>query len=332
MLGAAVREATSTQPDRDIVFLATSDEEAGGTFGIDWVLEHHRDLVRAGVALNEGGRIRVLEGRPVYCAIQCAEKVPYNVVMTATGTGGHASVPHRGNAIARLARSLARIEAHEEPVTLDDVSRGFFAGLARVWPDAAIATAMGDVASTDPKQRRLGARALSALPAFDAVLRNGISPTLISGGIKSNVIPTEAKVTLNIRLLPGATIDELLARLRAVVDDTEVRFEIISTGDDAPPSPLNGEGYRAICDALAALDPSILPVPYLGTGATDSAPLRQAGTHCYGLLPFPMEQGDEDRMHGHDERVSVNALGFGVRLTCGIVQRLAFSGPSPSGI
>jgi acetylornithine deacetylase/succinyl-diaminopimelate desuccinylase-like protein len=332
LLAQRFAEATATQPDRDIVFLATSDEEAGGTFGIDWVLEHHRDLVRAGVALNEGGRIRLLDGRPVYCAIQCAEKVPYNVVMTAIGTGGHASVPHRGNAIARLARALARIEAHEEPVTLDDVSRGFFAGLARVWPDAAIARAMGDVASTDPKQRALGARALSALPAFDAVLRNGISPTLISGGIKSNVIPTEAKVTLNIRLLPRATIEELLARLRGVVDDTEVRFEVLSTGDDAPPSPLNGEGYRAICDALAALDPSILPVPYLGTGATDSAPLRQAGTHCYGLLPFPMEQGDEDRMHGHDERVSVNALGFGVRFTCGIVQRLAFSGPSPSRI
>lgn len=321
-------ETTPAVPSRDIVFLATSDEEAGSTLGIDWVLKHHADLVQAGVALNEGGRIRVLDGRPAYCAIQCAEKVPYNVVMTATGTGGHASVPHGGNAIARLVRSLARIEAHEEPVTLGDVSRGFFGGLAGVWPDPAIAGAMADVVSNDPKRVAAGARVLSALPALDAVLRNGISPTLISGGIRPNVIPTEAQATLNVRLLPGARIDDLLARLRAVVDDNDVRFEVVSKGSDAPPSPLTGEGYRAICDALAALDPSIVPVPFLSAGATDSAPLRKSGMHCYGLLPFPMEQEDEDRMHGHDERVSVNALGFGVRLTCGIVQRLAFGSAS----
>jgi len=203
LLARRFADATSTQPDRDIVFLATSDEEAGGAFGIDWILENHRELVRAGIALNEGGRIRVVDGRPLYCAIQCAEKVPYNVVLKATGTGGHASVPHRGNAIARLARALARIEAHQEPVTLDDVSRGFFGGLARVWPDPEVATAMGDVASNDPQRRAAGARVLSALPPLDAVLRNGISPTLISGGIRSNVIPTEAQATLNVRLLPG---------------------------------------------------------------------------------------------------------------------------------
>jgi len=327
LLARRFADATSTQPDRDIVFLATSDEEAGGAFGIDWILENHRELVRAGIALNEGGRIRVVDGRPLYCAIQCAEKVPYNVVLKATGTGGHASVPHRGNAIARLARALARIEAHQEPVALDDVSRGFFGGLARVWPDPEVATAMGDVASNDPQRRAAGARVLSALPPLDAVLRNGISPTLISGGIRSNVIPTEAQATLNVRLLPGATIDELLHRLRKAIDDPEVGFEVVSKGEDAPSSPLDGEGYRAICAALAALDPSILAVPYLSTGATDSAPLRMAGMQCYGILPFPMEQEDEDRMHGHDERVAVNSLGFGVRLTCGIVQRLAFSGP-----
>lgn len=318
------------EPSRDIVFLATSDEEAGGAFGIDWVLEYHRDIVRAGIALNEGGRIRAVDGKPLYCAIQCAEKVPHNVVMIATGPGGHASVPHAGNAIARLARALARIEAHREPVMLDAITRGFFSGLAAVWPDPGIAHAMRLVSSNDPQHREQGAALMAAVPALEAVLRNGISPTLISGGTRSNVIPTEAKVTLNVRTLPGASLQDLISRLQTVVADPNVRFEVASTGDEAPSSPVDGEGYRAITDALASIDPSILPVPYLSTGATDSAALRRAGMHCYGLLPFPMEQGDEDRMHGHDERVSVNALGFGVRLTCGIVERLAFAG-SPSG-
>lgn len=322
--------ATNTAPTRDIIFLATSDEEAGGTFGIDWILEHHRDLVRAGIAVNEGGRIRVVDGRPLYCAIQCAEKVPHNVVVTATGPGGHASVPHAGNAIVRLARALARIGLHQEPVALDDVSKAFFGGLARVWPDRDVGGAMRAVSANDLQQRAEGARLLSSFPALDAVLRNGISPTLISGGIRSNVIPTEARATLNVRTLPGASIDDVIARLRMVVDDPDVRFEVLSRGDDAPSSPVDGEGYRAICDALEALDPSILAVPYLSAGATDSAALRSAGMDCYGILPFPMEQADEDRMHGHDERVSVNALGFGVRLTCGIVQRLAFGKTSSS--
>ena len=329
LLAQRFADATGTPPVRDIVFLATSDEEAGGVYGIDWMLDHHRDLIRAGLALNEGGRIRIIDGRPRYCAIQCAEKVPHNVIMTSTGPGGHASVPHPGNAIGRLARALVRIEAHREPVVLDDISRGFFRGLAGVWPEDEVGRAMEAVTANDPKQRDEGARILSALPALDAVLRNGISPTLIDGGIRSNVIPTEAKATLNVRTLPGASIHELVARLSAVVDDPGVRFEVASSGDDAPSSPPDGEGYRAITDALAELDPSIVAVPYLSTGATDSAALRKAGMRCYGMLPFPMEQGDEERMHGHDERVSVTALGFGVRLTCGIVQRLAFDAPSP---
>lgn len=320
-------DATGERPDRDIVFLATSDEETSGAFGIDWVLANHRPLVKAGVAFNEGGRIRIVNGAPLYCAIQCAEKVPHNVIVTATGPGGHASVPHAGNAITRLARALHRIVEHREPTALDSVTQGFFAGLAQVWPEPDVARAMRDVAGASDAAMEEGARVLADIPTFDAVLRNGISPTLISGGIRSNVIPTEAQATLNVRTLPGVAIEELLDRLRQVVGDPAVRFEVTSSGDDAPSSPPDGEGFIAIRDALHEIDPSIPVVPYLSTGATDSAALRRAGIPCYGLLPFPMEQSDEDRMHGHDERVSVNALGFGVRLTCGVIERLAFGAP-----
>jgi acetylornithine deacetylase/succinyl-diaminopimelate desuccinylase-like protein len=313
-------------PERDVIFLATADEEAGGDHGIDWVMAHHRDEIQAGVALNEGGRVRVIDGVVAFAAVQCAEKVPYNVFLTARGSGGHAAVPHDGNAITRLARALARITAHREPLELFDVTRGFFAQLAGVWPDATIRGAMADLASGDPTREALGAEALRGIPSLDAVLRTGISPTLITGGIRSNVIPTEAEATLNIRVMPGGSLDDLLERLRAVVDDPAVEFRLKSSGLDAPASSPASAEYPAIVDALQAVQPGLPVAPYLSTGATDSATLRHAGIPCYGLLPFPLTQEDEDRMHGHDERVRIDALSFGLAVTCGIVSRIAVEG------
>ena len=309
-------------PSRDIVLLATSDEEAGGIYGIEWVLEHRRAFLEAEFALNEGGRVRIVDGRSLYAAVQCAEKVPHNVTITARGPGGHAAVPHGGNAITRLAAAIARISAHEEPVILSDVTRAFFRELSAVWPDATLRRAMADVASDDGERIANGARVLAGVPSMNALLRTGISPTLLRGGTRSNVIPTEAEATLNIRTLPGESVESLLARLRQVVADPEVTLALRSTGDDAPLSPIDSPMFRAIADSVRALDPRIVTVPYLSTGATDSAALRKAGIACYGILPFPLTQHDEDRMHGHDERVSIDALAFGVRLVHGIVERM----------
>lgn len=319
LLQRAVRE-TGVRPDRDVIFLATSDEETGGDYGIDWVLEHHRDLVDAEFALNEGGRVRVVGGRRVYAAVQCSEKVPHNLIVTARGPGGHAAIPHDGNAIVRLARALARIAAHEEPLVLSDITRTFMGAVSAVWPDVAVREAMADVASEDPARRDRGARALRAVPALDAVLRNGISPTLVSGGIRSNVIPTEAEATLNVRVLPGEALDDLIARLRAVVDDPAVEFRVKSSGTIAPASPIAVPAWEGVAAAIARLDPALVTVPYLSTGATDSAALRGAGIDCYGILPFPLTQEDESRMHGHDERVRVEDIAFGLWLTCAIVE------------
>ncbi|MBK6489874.1 MAG: M20/M25/M40 family metallo-hydrolase [Gemmatimonadetes bacterium] len=314
--------STGRLPTRDIVLVATADEEAGGIYGIDWVMEHRKDLIDAEFALNEGGRVRIVGARTLYAAVQCAEKVPHNVIVTARGPGGHASVPHAGNAITRLVGAVARIAAHQEPLALSEVTRTFFRELSAIWPDAPLRQAMADVASGDPARVSEGARALSHVPSMDAVLRNGISPTLISGGTRSNVIPTEAEATLNIRTLPGVPIDAVLERLRAVVDDPHVTMRVRASGDDAPESAIDSPMFRAVADAAISLEAGIVTVPYLSTGATDSATLRKAGIACYGILPFPLTQEDEDRMHGHDERVGIDALGFGVRLVHGIVARM----------
>jgi acetylornithine deacetylase/succinyl-diaminopimelate desuccinylase-like protein len=308
---------------RDVVVVASADEEHGGEWGIDWLIEHHPELLRAELALNEGGRIRIVGGRPVYAAVQNAEKVPHTLIVTAHGRGGHAAVPLPDNAILRLGRALAAIGAHEEPVTMTPTTRAFFGELAGVWPVAAEAEAMRDVAADDPERIARGAARLSETPVFAAVLRNGISPTVIHGGSKSNVIPTEASATLNVRTLPGEPIDDVVARLAAAVDDPRVTIAVRDRGLDAPASSFASPMFTAIADTVRALAPTLVTVPYLSTGATDSAKLRAWGVQAYGLLPFPMDESDESRMHAADERVSLSSLGFGVELIFGVIWRVS---------
>ena len=309
--------------DRDVIFLATSDEEAGGEFGIDWVLAHHPDLIDAEFALNEGGRLREAGGKLAYAAVQCGEKVANVLRLTASGTPGHASIPIPGNAVVRLARAVVAVAEHRDPVVLTPISQRYLAGLAAFWPDDRVRSAMADVSSGDPSRVETGARTLEAHPWFDAMIRNGVAPTMLEAGVRANVIPAEAGAILNVRLLPGQSLEQFIERLRASIGDDHVQVTVESRGDEAPPSPDDTEMYAAIRDALEAVAPGVPALPFLSTGATDSAPLRRAGVKAYGLLPFPLTEADEGRMHGHDERVSVASLAFAVRLSWEILNRIA---------
>ncbi len=307
---------------RDVVFAATSDEEAGGVWGIDWLVSNHPELVRAEYALNEGGRIRIVKGRRLYAAVQCAEKVTNVLTLRATGTAGHAAVPRTDNALVRLGRALAAVGAHREPVRVLPTTRRFFGELSEIWPEAGYRRAMADVSSGQASRIARGADTLASEPVFDAVLRNGISPTMLEGGVRANVIPAEASATLNVRTLPGQSIDQVVARLRKAIADRAVTVTVTSRGTDAPPSDFRSPMFGAIARSLTSVDPRLTVVPYLSTGATDSARLRQIGIKAYGLLPFPLAEEDELRMHAADERVPVSALEYGIRVVYGIVRQM----------
>jgi acetylornithine deacetylase/succinyl-diaminopimelate desuccinylase-like protein len=308
---------------RDVIFVANSDEEQSGDWGMGWLIRNHPELIKAEIALNEGGRTRIVGGKRLYVAVQNTEKVPHTVTLTAHGPGGHASIPLAGNAILRLGRALAKIGDYKEPVQVNPTTRQFFSELSRVWPVAAERKAMADVASTDTRRVQRGARMLERIPVFDAVLRNGISATIVQGGIRTNVIPTEATAKLNVRTLPGQSIDGVVKRLQKVVGDSLVDIAVTDRGGDSPASDFHSPMFTAIRESVAALDPSMIVVPYLSTGATDSARLRSWGMQAFGLLPFPMNQDDEDRMHGNDERVPLASLDFGTRMIYGAVSRVA---------
>jgi acetylornithine deacetylase/succinyl-diaminopimelate desuccinylase-like protein len=309
--------------DRDVIFLATSDEETGGKDGIKWVMREHAGLVDAEFAINEGGRTRILEGGERYLAIQTAEKISHMVTITARGPAGHAAIPLGGNAVFRLGRALAKLAAYREPLTLTATTRRFFERLSGMWPNTAEREAMVSLVSGAAELSRKGESVLSGIPVLDAVMRNGISPVRVDGGIGGNVIPAEVHATLNVRTIPGEDITAVAARIRAALDDEGLEVEITVRGEDAPASDPDSPMFDALASAALDLDPEMTVAPYMSTGGTDSAHLRRAGIHSYGILPFPMRPDDEERMHGHDERVPVASLNFGARLIFEAVRRIA---------
>lgn len=314
--------------DRDVVFVATADEETGGEYGMRWLVKEHRDLLDVEFAINEGGRTRVIEGGKRYLAIQTAEKISHMVTVTALGPAGHSAIPLEDNAIFRLGRALSRLADYREPLTLTSTTRRFFSLLSRMWPDATEREAMAALVSQNLEDVKRGEEVLSKIPVLNAVMRNGISPTRLIGGVAGNVIPAEASCVLNVRTIPGLRVDDVIERMKLCVDDPGVSFALAPHTGEAPASDPDSAMFNAIADAACELDPEITVVPYLSTGGTDSSHLRRIGIDAYGILPFPMQQSDEERMHGHDERIPVASLHFGTRLIYESIRRVAIGAGS----
>jgi acetylornithine deacetylase/succinyl-diaminopimelate desuccinylase-like protein len=311
---------------RDVIFLATPDEEAGGAFGMEWLVANHRELLDAEFAVNEGGRTRVIANGGRYLAIQTAEKISHVVQVTAAGPAGHAAIPLGDNAILSLGKALAKLATYREAAILTPTTRRFFSELARVWPNVEEAAAMHLMVSAEREGELArfseASDTLATTPVFNAVLRNGISPTILEGGSRFNVIPAAATVTLNVRTLPGESVDAVAARIESFLADPAVTVRVAERGMEAPASDPSSAMFDAMAATAHSLDPEMAVVPYLSTGVTDSARLRAIGVQCFGVLPFPMRQEDEERMHGHDERVPLDSLQFGTQLIYGAISRI----------
>ena len=301
--------------DRDVIFLATAAEEGGPNIGVDRMVERHRALIGdAEFALNEGGRMRVVDGRLQTVNIQTTEKVAYSVVGTARGPSGHGSVPLPDNALAVLAHAAAHVHKWRSPVRLIETTRLYFARLATVERDPALRSAMLAISAPGaiPAQIDSAAAVLSREPLHNAVLRTGASLTLLNGGFRSNVIPSEGKATFNVRIIPGEDIRQVVAEMNRVGDEPQVTFALDGEPRAAPaPSPVTTALYQAMERSARVMAPEVVVLPFMSTGATDGAVLRENGIPTYGILPFPMEMEDELRMHGDNERVPVAALGWG---------------------
>ena len=305
---AAIRDRL----DRDVILLGTAAEE-GGDQGIERVLANHFELIKdAEFALNEGGRIRLRAGRVHTINIQTTEKLSYVVAAEATGTSGHGSVPLPDSAIAALGRALARVHEAKFPVRLNATTREYFRGLSRVEQNPRMREAMRTIAAArDQATIDEAAAVLSQEPTHNAVLRTGVSLTMISGGIRTNIIPSSATATLNVRVLPEGDIEAEVAELNRIGAEPQVTFTLRGKPQTAPPaSPASTPLYQAMTAAGAVMAPDASVIPFMSTGGTDGAVLRAAGIPTYGILPMPLTADDEMRMHGDNERVPVEALGW----------------------
>ena len=312
--------------DRDIIFLATAAEEGGDEIGIDRVIEKHFDLIKdAEFALNEGGRLRVADGRVMSVNIQTTEKISYNVVATAKGPSGHASVPLPQNVLAALARAVSRVHEWKSPVKLNETTRLYFARLAQIEKDPVMKVAMQRVSSPTASKLQIDAAAaiLSREPLHNAVLRTGQSLTLMNGGIRSNVIPSEGTATFNVRVLPNDDVRVVVSAFNAVAKESQVTFALAGEPRTSPPvSPVSAALYQAMESSATAMVPTTTVIPFMSTGATDGAALRAKGIPTYGILPMPLPMVDELRMHGDNERVPVPALGWAAEFLYRTLQRV----------
>lgn len=308
--------------NRDVILLAEGDEEAGGQFGMKVAVEKHWDKIAAGYALNELGRNVMENGKTKYLGVQVSEKVAAYVDVIATGTPGHASMPQKDNAVVHLSAATAKIGAYEAPVQLNSVTRAYFEGLASL-QDEETAKWMRALESSDRADH--AAHLISnANPEWNAMLRDTVAPTMLQAGVRANVVPSQARGVINIRLLPGNLLAPLLGKLKDLVNDPQVRFEVEPDGaETAPSTSSNTDLYAAISRAATQQFPGALVLPMMSTVATDSVPLRLRNVQAYGLFLFPITDADYRRMHADDERIPLDSFRQGIEFLDKIVTDFA---------
>lgn len=307
---------------RDVIFLATADEEIGGGVGAGWMVENHPELVQdAEFLLNEGGIIRAdPTGRIEYYGVGTTEKSPFWLDVTARGTAGHGSRPTPDNPVHRLVRALSRIAAYQTPLVPTPAVERYLRDLSTIEPDATRRAWLADVRAA--LRDSAAVRFLTGDLTYNALLRNTISITGLAGSDKTNVIPPVARAALDVRLLPGQDPQAFLADLVRVVDDSGIVITPQGPSWAATESPTETDLFRAIVDAARKRTPNALVTTPPLTGFTDSHYFRRLGIVSYGLSPFPLTPAESRGVHGNDERVSVENLTFGVHFVYDVVSRV----------
>jgi acetylornithine deacetylase/succinyl-diaminopimelate desuccinylase-like protein len=288
--------------DRDVIYVAEAGEEGAPYFGINFLVKQHWEKIDSEFALNEGGSIYVRDGKVSLVRVATAEKVPNPIMLTAKGVSGHGSKPRPDNPIVHLAAAIAKVGAWQPPMRLNDTTREYFRRLAEVSaPDRA--SLFRNLENPDVQEQL-------RLTDFthNAMLRTTISPNMIRGGFRQNVIPGDATAMLDVRALPDENMTSFTNMLAQIIADPAITISPLgSTRQPTPPVPIDTELFRAIERAQKRLFPDAITVPTMTTGATDSAQLRAKGVKAYGINA-PATEDDSGRMHGNDERVAVAPL------------------------
>ena len=310
--------------DRDVIFLAEADEE-NGRYNTRWLAEQHWDKIDCEFALNEGGWIiKGPNGKVRYVSISTADKVAVPIILTARGTSTHSSMPRPDNAIFALSRAMAKVADYETPVRLTPASRRFFETLAKT-SERPMSGHFADLVSGDPARVQRADKEISRDPLLHALMRNTLAPVLMNAGFRGNVIPGSAEATINARLIPGSDPAELVRELTRVIADPTVEVRLANPNAraaSAAPSSESTELFRAL-EKSARQQYSAEVTPYLFQAGTDAGAWRSRGIPVYGIYPYAIDSEDLTRMHGNDERVSVESLRAGTEMIYRVLVEVA---------
>jgi len=292
--------------DRDVIFLAVSDEEAEGT-GTDWMIAHQRDLLEnAEFLINEGGENLLENGKVRYVGVDVGEKTPLWLHVVAHGRPGHGSRPNADSAPNRLIRALDRVIQYRTPLKVLPVVEEFLRDMAPYEPPERaqqfrnIKDAIQDKSFQDQVERD---------ESLNFLLRNTISLTMLGGSEQTNVIPPDAWANLDVRLLPGQDPKQFLETVREVVNDPNVTVEPQNAEFRvANSSPTNTALFEAIRQVAQQYFPATPVVPRLTSGYTENQRYRPLGINAYGFSPYTATQEEGNTEHGNDERIRVEEL------------------------
>ena len=297
--------------NRDIIFLATADEEQFGDVSLRMIIARFWDKIASGFAINEGGQVVLKNGKVEDVGVQVSEKVSINVNLTATGKGGHSSTPSKDNPVVHLAAAVEKIGNYNTPVHLTSIVRRYFEALAPLEDDET-SKWMRVIDTPDRGEHALRYLA-DANPMWNSMMRDTFAPTVFQAGFRANVIPSDAHAVINVRLVPGDTIDVLVNDLKKLVNDPTIKFDIQPEGGFAAPnSSLENDFYSLLTRVTAREFGGAPVIPFMSTGATDSAQLRLHNVQAYGLRPIPLTEADLMRVHGDEERLPLASFAKGV--------------------
>ena len=313
------------KPDRDIILALTADEELVDTphVGARVLVEQHRDLIDAELAINEGGGGALRDGKPFRMSVQHAEKIYQTYVLEVTDRGGHSASGRRDNAISRLAEGLRRLGQFDFPVALNPVTRAFFERVVAVEVPPTAEAIRALLAGRDGE----ALMPLTLRPDYNAQIRTTCVATQLEAGHAENALPQRARATVNCRILPDESMEEVVRTLARVIGDDQIKIIPKGEGVLSPPSPINPEVMRNVEALAAEMWPGVPVIPTMSSGATDSRFLRNIGMPAYGvsgLFSDPVNNG----VHGLNEQVGVKELYDSKEFLYRLVKRLA--GPSAS--
>ena len=306
-------------PCRDIIFLAVADEEAGGKNGVAYLLKNYADEFQADLVINEGGfgLHNMFPERPLFM-VSTAEKGICRAKLIRTGPPGHGSAPHGDNALEKLVQALTRLLAKDSPVIITPLIAEYFKQLGTEWEFLKPYIEDGKPGTLIEILSQSG---MIDIPQMSAMLKNTISLNRMNAGDKINVIPSRAEAELDIRLLPGTDPDTILAEIKELLADENIKVEP-GQKHRATESPVDTEDFSIIKGVYLEHFPNALVVASLLFGASDSRFFRDNGTSCYGVCPMLISLEDLNRVHGIDERISEENMIIGTRVYIDIVKKL----------